>query len=680
MLDVRQFDFAKYYLSRLMASDVPENEQAELVREMGSDFFFTIHATDELAPEGREFSRRMMAANRQFQESPEQIQSLIAKLNDSNIAIRSRAFRSLRRLGPPAVASLIEIFSDRDRKGIYPGVRGALRKMGEQAIPLLRGASVAEDAAVRSESLQALAHYRGEGVADILSAVVFSSMEQPSIRAAIAQAMRDQKYGLPTRSSLISRLERRANLLLTGKETVRGTLAPSIEVWRWDVATKTLQPSMVTVATASRYEAARLARELYAIEPQSNELRKLYLLTQLEVAKRAVGTQGEQSVVSEDFFKSLIPSIGSVPPTEINRLLESAVANKTIPAAIACCELLAEQKASEGLGVFHSASGKMPAVIQAMMLGDRHLQHAALKVIDRLDPANAYPGSSLPVKLAVYLANTYQRSVGLVGHHKLEVAQTIAGSLPMAGLIGESAASSRNLFELAARNPDVSLILVSDTLVAPRFDELIRQLRSDFRTARIPIGLMLRDHTQSRAVSRLVESDGLTYAFPDGIDAEPLAAHVNRVSRLVDADLSFLSDADRYRHATAAASWLAKVSTDRQRFGFYQLGSYQDQLVGLLYRPGLDEVGCQILANLGTPMAQRELANFASQKSVAPQRRRFAADSLRQAFEKGSILLTRDQIRQQYDRYNASEQDRKENQAILGSILDSIEQRGSTRR
>lgn len=673
MLNVRQFEFAKYFLSRLMAASMDQNQQAELVRKLGSDFFFTLHATAELAPEGRDFSRQMLTTSRQVQHSPEQVQRLIEKLNDPSIAIRSRAFRGLRRIGPTAIAALIEVFADQDRQDVFPGVRGALRSMGDQAISLLRGAAVADHAGVRSESLQALAHYRGEGVADVLAAAAFSATENVQVRNAVAYAMRNQKHPLPASSDLVSRLKDRANALLTGKETVRGSLASTMQVWQWDAEINKLQPLRVTLATASRYEAVRLAREAYAINPQSITLRQLYLLTELEVTKRSVGTQGYSSVImGKDFFKKLPASIGTVSPQELNELLKLAVNKEAVAAAIACCELLADSGDTQ---LFHSADSQLPPVVQAIMLGDRHLQFAALNVIDKLDPKTAYPGSSFAVKLAVFLADSHQRSVGLVGHHRMEVAQTIAGTLPSVGLFGASAATSRSCFNFATRDPDVSLLLISDTLVGPRFDELIRQLRADFRTARAPVGLMLRGGRQNQAITRMLADDPLTYAFPVAIDEDLLAAHVRRASSLVDADLSLVNDDDRYRHAIAAAKWLEKISADRQRFGFYDLGQYQQQLAGLLYRPGLEDAASHILANLGTPLAHRELANLASQKSVPPQRRRIAADSLNRSIKNGSTLLTRGQIQQQYDRYNASQFEPEKTREILGSILDAIEQR-----
>lgn len=678
MVDLGQFDFAKFYLSRLMAVQLEDQQRADLVREMGSDFFFELHAADELAPEGRDFSRQMLKANRQFRQSPEQLQQLIGKLNDPNIAIRSRAFRSLRSIGPTAIAALIEVFADPERKDVFPGVRGALQNIGPQSIPLLRGATVANHPVVRAEALRAIANYRSEGVADVLAAAALNVNETERVRAIATLAMRNQGYSLPASSALVSRLQGRTEALLTGQQTLRGSLDSMLTVWRWESEAKRLLPSKVTVATASRFEAARLAGAAYGIEPQSVSSRRLYLLAQLEAAKRSVGTEGESSVVTaKDFFKELPATIGTLAPQELNELLKFAVEKKTVLAATACCELLAE---TGGPDVFYSAGSRMPPVVRAIMLGDRHLQFAALNMIDRLDPAVAYPGSSLAVKLAVFLSNTNQRSVGLVGHHRLEQAQTVAGSLLSAGMNGLSASTSRNLFEQATTDPDVSLLLVSDTLVRPRFDELIRQLRADFRTARTPIGLLVRDRELNRVVSRIVSDDPLTYSFPVAIDGEPLISNVRRVSSLADADLFSVSVGERYRHAVLAAKWLAKISSDREKFGFYELGPHQQQLAGLLYRPGFEDSASEILSNLGTPLAQRELANFASQSSVAAPARRVAADSLSRSIERGSTLLTRDQIKRQYDRYNASEKSADGSTEILGSILDSIEQRRSISR
>jgi hypothetical protein len=120
---------------------------------------------------------------------------------------------------------------------------------------------------------------------------------------------------------------------------------------------------------------------------------------------------------------------------------------------------------------------------------------------------------------------------------------------------------------------------------------------------------------------------------------------------------------------------LAKIAADRERYSFYNLGTQQKQLTRLLYLPGFAESASQILASLGTPTAQRELVNFASQSGLPVEEREKAVEAFVRSVKKGGTLLTTDEIQQQYDRYNASKNEPEATQKVLGSILDAIEAR-----
>ena len=134
-----------------------------------------------------------------------------------------------------------------------------------------------------------------------------------------------------------------------------------------------------------------------------------------------------------------------------------------------------------------------------------------------------------------------------------------------------------------------------------------------------------------------------------------------------------ISNVDRRRHAAAAVRWLAKVSSDRKQYCFYDLGSSHDSLARLLYSPGFAEQGSKILASLGTPSAQRELVNFASQSGQPVGDREKVVQAFADSVATGGTLLTTAEIQQQYDRYNASKTESEESQKLLGTILDVIE-------
>jgi len=81
------------------------------------------------------------------------------------------------------------------------------------------------------------------------------------------------------------------------------------------------------------------------------------------------------------------------------------------------------------------------------------------------------------------------------------------------------------------------------------------------------------------------------------------------------------------------------------------------------------------LASLGTPAAQRELVNFASQSSLSAEERQKVVDAFVKSVNQGGTLLTTSEIQQQYDRYNASRNDPEGGRKVLGTILDVIESR-----
>ncbi len=71
--------------------------------------------------------------------------------------------------------------------------------------------------------------------------------------------------------------------------------------------------------------------------------------------------------------------------------------------------------------------------------------------------------------------------------------------------------------------------------------------------------------------------------------------------------------------------------------------------------------------------SQRALVEAASSLTLPLDFRRAAAKAFRQNTEKHGILLTTNEIRQQYRRYNESEKLDAGTQHVLGLILDCIE-------
>jgi CheY-like chemotaxis protein len=353
---------------------------------------------------------------------------------------------------------------------------------------------------------------------------------------------------------------------------------------------------------------------------------------------------------------------------EINSILQRSINLEMYPAAIAACEIL---KMFGDDAVLSKNSGPYPPLVNAILTGDRNLQFAALDAIRTLDPKHAFAGVSHVVSLAAYLASSYGQPKALIGHHRLDVAQTFAASVASSGVTGDAAMTGRELFEIATSDPDVEVILVSDSITRPSSAILIQQLRSDWRTRKTPIALMFSDLSRRQRALIRFQDDPTVVVLPFASDPSLIAASVDQLVYKVATFRQ--SRSSRIRHAKVAVQWLERIASDRKTFRFFELGPHQEKLQALIYRPGFAGHVSSILANVATPSAQRQLVNFASQNSLPAKQRQYAAAAFSKAVQQTGVLLTRDEILLQYDRYNASEKESPATQQVLSSILDAIE-------
>ena len=99
-----------------------------------------------------------------------------------------------------------------------------------------------------------------------------------------------------------------------------------------------------------------------------------------------------------------------------------------------------------------------------------------------------------------------------------------------------------------------------------------------------------------------------------------------------------------------------------------------------LHNPKLAAKAVAVLANLNSAESQRALVDMASRFTQPLELRKAAAAAFCENMQKHGILLTTEEIRRQYDRYNESEKQDAATQHVLGLILDCLEVPAKTRR
>ena len=179
------------------------------------------------------------------------------------------------------------------------------------------------------------------------------------------------------------------------------------------------------------------------------------------------------------------------------------------------------------------------------------------------------------------------------------------------------------------------------------------------------------DPTAGNRARRIESDDPLTVAMPWTLDRILVARQMDRLTQISPSIP--VSGSQRRFFAGQAMEWLSQISKSPERYPFWDLSQFDQSIGQVANTPQLSASTCQTLGNLGTPHAQQQLADVASQHQLPLEIRQAAVAALQHAFERHGILLTTEQIRLQYDRYNTSESLPEDTRQVLSSVLDAIE-------
>jgi CheY-like chemotaxis protein len=660
MIEIKQYDEAKKYLDMLAKLPLEGEASYRLNRTVGSDLFYEFARTTELQPEGRELALKVFKSASLWANSEERIDGLIKQLANDDDYARGDAFAKLNRVGKKAIARVIETFANQEREDDFPALRGALYAFGKSALGPLLGAAEASHPSVRVEAIRGLAKLDSNRAVDMLLRTNLSMKTESPYRE-LAGYYLSKAGRTPKQSTIAPRFCERIKRYLDGRKDSAESLLGSVEIWNWNPDTDKLEVSEVESSIAARMRAADLAQTLFEMNPEVADYRQLHLLTQLESRKRRAGYS--QSIDVDEYLQQA-PNIG---PTEMEGLLLKAVEIDLIPAATAACEVLKKIGTEAQL----IGSQRRP-LVDAILVGDRHLQFAAFDAIAEINPGTAYAGSSYVAELAAYLASSRFVQKCAVGHSQNQATQAWTAAVGPRGWASLAANSGNDFFENVAADPDVGILVISDTIRHPHHRELVQQIRSHWKTKRMPIALLASSPEKLIKSVRYTEGFDRLVTFPISLDRSAIELQLDQLEAKVSPWV--VSSDDRFRHAARAVEWLEKAAVD-PNLSFYNLANHQQQMLGLLYHPEFTASAANILATQPTASAQRTMLGFVSQGDLPIESREMVADAFEAAVKRGGTMLTTREIELQYERYNASEGQPEETQKVLGRVLDVIEAR-----
>ncbi|HUG66834.1 MAG TPA: hypothetical protein VMM76_03715, partial [Pirellulaceae bacterium] len=588
---------------------------------------------------------------------------LIDKLSDADPAIRHTALVDLRAGGTDAVIALIGVLADSSRGTEHFAIRAALVNLKEVSVGPLVGALETRDEALLPQVIVVLSRLNASQVTPHFLRPYFTGDPEGLVRKAAEYGLMKLLGEVPTQLDAERYLARETQEYLDGKLLGRLDHEDMITFWSWDSAKNAPVERRYPGATASLMMAARLSSDLYVIAPNNIDHQRLYLTALLESSKRANGL-AQPLPSGAGTARAAAAGLGA---DAIADLLEYALAHEKTAAATGAIELLSEIGGQE---LLRSSGGRPSPLALCLTHSDQRVRFAAVETIMKLDPVEPFAGSSYLSEALGYFASTVGSRRVLVAHPRTDQAQTLVGMLNELGFEADTAQTGRQTLRLSVQYPDYEFFLISDAVDHPAAGELIQQLRRDPRTAALPIGLMARQE-QFEQMERLTEFDPLSETFPRPHDVASVAIAVRRLLGRSGDDL--VSFDERMAHAAAALDHVARLAEDSEKYSFYSLLRIEPAIEQALHTAPLTEQAARVLGFFGTPAAQRLLVTFASQNARRLSERQAAAAAFDAAISKRGLLLARHEIQMQYERYNQSKTLDGETQAVLGSLLDSIE-------
>ncbi|MEN6457889.1 MAG: hypothetical protein ABFC63_03085 [Thermoguttaceae bacterium] len=667
LADLGRAGLGKGYLAKALDAKLDKSQWADLAEQFGSRAFLDLAEKPDLQPEARRLADAALSALSARRREPERMAGLIQQLQDPSEKKRLQAMLGLQEAGAMAVGPLLSVLADPGRTPEHANIRATLAEMGRVARGPLVAVVEKADPKLVVEAVRTLGASKDPSAAYHLLRPCYAAQSSADVKAAAEVELRQLLGSAPDRAKAVRLLTDAARGYFDRGQLVAGAVDGRIELWQWDSAKRQLTLRSVTPETASRELAARLASDAYAIAPDDAEVRSLYLVTLLEMAAYRNGL--------DHFWNENAPGLTEAKQFGVKPLaqaMESAIAHRHPAAAMAAAHLLGELGTAQEL----LAEGPTPGpLVQAVQSTDRRLQLAAAEAIVRLQPTRPFAGSSYVLDALAFLAANRGVRGAAVASPNLIVARDLAGLLAGAGYQPQTCLAGKELLAQAARTSDYEVALIDMTIDRPVAAMLLQQLRHDPRTASIRVAIIASDGYFEKA-EHVAKSDPLARAFARPRDAKAFQWQLDQLASL-DPQQHVGFDA-RQRQAARALDLLAELSRSSSRL--YDLRRVQHLVITAFANPTIAAKAAPVLANVNSAEAQRALIDAASRPARPITLRQAAAAAFRQNVQDHGVLLTVDEIREQYARYNRSEKQDRATQRVLGLILDSIEASAPTKK
>jgi hypothetical protein len=667
LIDLGRPEVAGLLVPELAGAPLDDAQRAALVAEFGTARFLKLIRLDAPASAGapagplaglRAFAQSCLDAADKAVHDPARLAALVNQLNAAGEEERYAARVDLRATGDAGIAAIYSALASATTEPARANLMAALADM-HPAVDEPTIAVLAEGSGqVRRDAAELAGHLHRSAALPYLAAAAVSGDE--SIAAAARTALAKLGVPAPKAADAAQLVRRKLTELQQDSARTIDASAP-FEWWTWNAAQRALTSSERSAGEVRTLKAARLARALTQAgrlaAPADAQLAAIYGL------EEAALTGGQPSEAVRQIVTTMTAA-------ELSAALAKAAAGRHTAAAIA---LTTEIGRRGDVSILATADGRPSPLAAALVSPVRELRFAALTAVMQLAPARAFPGSSHVAEALWYFAASAGKPAAVVAAPDIVRASDWAGQLRAAGFDATPARTGREaLLEAidATIAPRLAVVVLDSDIGEPLMGEVAYQIRTSERTSHTPI-LIASSAPRLEAARRIAVADPLVLAEPRPHAEGALAALVERTISLSDSPPA--SEEMRTQQAAQALGWIAKLLAEGSPYDELKRGARLAERT-LLMAP-LAGPSLQVLGAAGTADSQRALADYASAPSAPLEERRAAAAALTASVDRYGLQLTREQILEQYSRYNASETADADTQQVLSKILDILERK-----
>lgn len=661
LIELKHPEHARPYAKQLLELKLDDDALTQLYKKLGSGTFVQMEFAGSVVPDAKAFAAKVVAAAQKEDRDPAKIEAALDRLLTASGKARVYIRSDLRRAGVALVNPILKRLADPklgEQAIIY---RDTLTAQGPLVVPPLLAALETKNATLAAQVALMLGTI---GDAEALPFLIYPSQApesgaelQAAADRALALLSHRETSGAAGRSLLASYARSYSERFVPFTREDEG----KVVVWQWDEGKLAVSPAEFSTDDASLIYAARLARELFALDAMDPTSAQLFLRTQLELASYQAG-------LGQPVDLSGIAGLDKVDDAVVLEVIETALDGRHTPAAAAGMKLIEERGLKQTLEI---KNGRTSLLIRAATHPDRRVRIAAIDTILALqsDPKQSYPGSSIVIDVLGSFIQTSGRPRAVIADNRDQYAQEVAGLLRTIGYEVEMTREGHPFFELAATYADVELALVSSRLAKPPAEYAIASLRKDPRTAWLPVAVLC-DTDEVAYAQRVARNDDLAAVIIRPVEATQLEFLLQPLLARRERQM-IVSQDERLVQAKRALAHIVKLAEAESTT--YDLRRLEKPLLYSLYMPELAADSARALGYIGTPAGQRALVDIASIASQDLAVRQDAAKAFTASVERWGTLLTAVEILRQYERYNESESADADTQEVLGVLLDTIE-------